>query len=71
MFVAQTNQPHAIAPALAVAMTRAGRVVLALLCLTFAVLFVVGVRIFVFEYFHGDQRPLQGLIQLLSSAFNP
>lgn len=51
-------------------LAKAGRIALAMIALAFAAGLAVTIRVFVFEYFHGDQHPLQVLVRLVASLIN-
>ncbi len=46
------------------------RVLLALVVLALLTALVVAVRVFVFEYFHGDPQPLHNLYGLIAGRLN-
>ena len=59
MDIKSTHAPKRLALA-----AKAGHLALSLLALTLIAVLIVVLRVFVFEYFHGDLRPLLELFRL-------
>lgn len=57
-------------PRFPVLAAKAGRLGLTLLVLASIAVLIVVVRVFVFEYFHGDQQPLHKLYWMIASLLN-
>ena len=69
-FVHTHGEAPAIARSHSDALTRVTRVLTTLVVLALVVTLVVAVRVFVYEYFHGDQQPLQNLFWLIADLLN-
>ncbi len=56
---------HIAEPVAAAAFAKVGRLAGAILCLACAAVLVVVLRYGVYEYFHGDGRPLAGVLDAI------
>jgi hypothetical protein len=70
MTIALPDRPSVRPSRLAAFVAKVGHVVLTLLVLALIVCLAVSARVFVFEYFHGDPRPWQTLVQLIPGHFH-
>ena len=70
MFATYTHDTPLAAPTQGAAFAKVTGILLTFVALAMVAALTVCVRVFVFEYFHGDQRPLQDLYWLLASLLN-
>lgn len=66
MSVTFTNDARFTGRTQGTTLERAGYALLSIAVLAFVAALTVFVRVFIFEYFHGDPRPLQDLYWLLA-----